>query len=288
MWQNRLNEIQASMEALDREHPNLASVALIFNGTPVIGSHDIRLDFATHALDAYQRIVSIAVAQAMEEDVGRRGPIRGTNQARLYIRDLARGSMGFILEEVSPPQADIFASKLKVAVESTTELIQGLSAANDEGFEEILEDTHPRLVTAIQAFTKTLSDASASARILGDEQQAELSIDDVNRLTGRLNEVSTSEQVEGVLGQVLGVIPDALQCEFRPHADPESVIRCSITEELALKYVMDVDFRNGLLLHQGRAQIRTNRTTRNGRLVRETRVVVAWEPAPEPDRPQNQ
>ena len=65
MWQTRLAEIDAQIAALSASSSNYASVALIFDGNPVIGSGDIRLDFTTDALDSYQKIISLALARRM-------------------------------------------------------------------------------------------------------------------------------------------------------------------------------------------------------------------------------
>lgn len=55
MWENRLAEIDEQIAALNVRQSNFASVALVFDGSPVVGSGDIRLDFAASALDAYQK-----------------------------------------------------------------------------------------------------------------------------------------------------------------------------------------------------------------------------------------
>ena len=70
---------------------NYASVALIFDGNPVIGAGDIRLDFTTDALDSYQKIISLALAAKLSQgDLPERGRLPGADKSRLFIRDLVR------------------------------------------------------------------------------------------------------------------------------------------------------------------------------------------------------
>ena len=279
MWQNRLDKLNSEIDELAADHRFFASVALIFDGAPVIGSRDIRLDFATDALERYQRIVALALAERLQGHLARRGPVRGSDKARLYIREIARGSMGFVLEELPIEQPDMFESPstLKVAVEDSTALIQHLSDADEADFDHLLEATHPRMVNAIQSFTKTLSEAAASTRILGDYQTATLTIANIKDLYLKLNDVITSDDNEQVDGLVLGVFPDALQFEFRPSTDQEAIIRGSITDDLAEKYVADSSFRDALLMHPGRATMKVSRTVRGGRIVKEARLLEGWE-----------
>jgi hypothetical protein len=282
MWQSRLAEIDQQIAALAAGRSNYASVAVIFDGNPVIGSGDIRLDFTTEALESYQKVVALTLASRKGVEMSERGRLPAGDQARLFIRDLVRGSMGFILEELPPQQHEMLPTQLKEAVEDTTQLINTLSTATDDEFEVTLEATQPRLVTAVQKFAKVLYEAGASTRIVGDERRLALSTDDVGRLAKRLNEVEVTEDTTAVDGVLLGVLPDSREFELRPPGDDAVTIKGAISEDLALKYTADVAFKERLLLQPVRAQVKVIRTTRNGRLVRERRVLEAVEPASTP------
>ncbi|APF36140.1 hypothetical protein IMF23_04175 [Chelatococcus daeguensis] len=90
MWQNRLAEINQQIAELALTKSNYATVALIFDGSPVIGSGDIRLDFTTEALDSYQKVVALTLAARNGVEMSDRGRLPGGEQARLFIRDLGR------------------------------------------------------------------------------------------------------------------------------------------------------------------------------------------------------
>lgn len=283
MWQNRLSEITQQIQALSVVRTNYASVAVIFDGNPVIGSGDIRLDFTADALDSYQKLVSLTLAAGIaREELPQRGPLPGADLSRLFIRDLVRGSMGFILEEIVPDQIEAFPTPLKDAVENTTQLLATLSSGSDEEFEAMLNGTQPRLIGAVQRFAKVLYEAGASTRILGDERRLSLSTDDVGRLAERLGEVEVTEEVGPIDGVLLGVLPDSREFELKPPGDDAVTIKGSISEELALKYTADAAFKERLLLQPVRAQIKVIRTSRNARLIRERRVLEALEPSTSP------
>jgi hypothetical protein len=278
MWQSRLADIDQQIAALTAGRSSYASVAVIFDGNPVIGSGDIRLDFTTEALDSYQKVVALALASQNGVELSERGRLPAGDQARLFIRDLVHGSMGFILEELPPQQQEMLPSHLKEAVEDTTQLISNLSAGTDEEFEATLAGTQPRLVTAVQKFAKVLFDAGASTRIIGDERRLVLSIDDVGRLSHRLGEVEVTTEVTPVDGVLLGILPEARKFELRL---PDGTMEGAVSEDLALKYTSDAVFKERLLLQPVRAQVKFIRTKRNGRLVKERRVLEALEPAAE-------
>jgi hypothetical protein len=279
MWQNRLAEIEQQIAELTRVRSNYATVAVIFDGNPVIGSRDIRLDFSTEALDSYQKMVAGALAARSGVEMSERGRLPGGEKARLYIRDLVRGSMGFILEELPTDQPEMLPTQLKDAVEDATQLISTLSSATDEDFYTTLERTQPRMVTAVQEFAKVLYEAGASTRIVGDDQSLSLSIDEIGRLSRRLGEVKVSEEMQSVDGVLLGVLPEARKFELKPPGENAATMKGEVSEDLAFKYRNDTAFKDRLLLQPVRAQIEVTRTARNGRLVRERFVLKALEPA---------
>lgn len=278
MWQSRLTEITQQITEAAQSKSNYATVALIFDGNPVIGSTDIRLDFTTDALDSYQKIVSLSLASQLAEELSQTGPLPGRDQSRLFIRDLVHGSMGFILEELPPQQQQMLPSQLKDAVEKTTELISTLSGGGDDEFESALEHTPPRLVAAVGKFAKVLYEAGASTRIVGDDNRLALSIDEVGRLSRRLGELDITEEINSVDGVLLGVLPEARKFELKLPGEDSGAIEGTISEDLAFKYTSDIAFKERLLLQPVRAQVKIVRTMRNGRLVRERRVLEALEP----------
>jgi hypothetical protein len=277
MWDQRLSEINEKIEEIKSTPGSRASVALIFDGLPVIGQGDIRLDFSTEALSSYQRIISAALASQNDEAIGAKGKVKGESKSKLYIRDIVRGSMGFILEELSPAQSDMFNSPLKNAVEQATLLISDLSRGSNEEFSAKLEATSPRLLGALQKFTKVLRDAGATTKIVGDENRVTLGLEDVSRLAERFSDVVVSEEDAVFDGVLLGILPDAHEFELQL-PDGQGTIKGAVTDNLAEKYINDQKFKEQLLLKPVKATIKFTRTFRNETLIKQQISLENLEP----------
>lgn len=278
MWQDRLEDIDEQIAALEDAPSNLASVAVIFDGLPVIGARDIRLSFAADALSAYQSMVSTVYAARLSEALHDRGALRGLDHSRLFISDLARGSVGFILEELVVQQHEMFPTLLKDVVEDSTQLLSSLKYQEDDGFAAFVETTNPRLVAAVQQFAKVLAEAKASARIVGAQSEVFLSVEDVGELANQLRDVDVTTETIHVSGVLLGILPESHRFELKPLDDSLSVIDGPASDDLVQKYLADDTFVRQTLKKPVRAQIAQTRTYRNARQVREHLVLEFVEP----------
>lgn len=277
MWEQRLEEITRQIADLNVSRASSASVALIFDGLPVIGQGDIRLDFSTDALSTYQKLVAASLATLSDEEIAAKGQVKGTKRSKLYIRDIVRGSMGFLLEELSPPQTDLFNTPLKNAVENTTAFLASLNTPSLDEFNTVIDAAAPRLVSAVQKFAKVLKDAGATAKIVGDEQRLSLNIEDVNRLSERFTAVDVREEDVTLNAVLMGVLPDSHDFELEV-AGQEGVLRGTATEDLVSKYIADAEFKERLLLKPVKAFLRYTRTYRGIRLLREQVMLENLEP----------
>ncbi|KQX20984.1 hypothetical protein ASD01_29665 [Ensifer sp. Root423] len=277
MWEQRLAEISRQIEEMRVSAATSASVALIFDGLPVVGQGDIRLDFSTDVLAIYQKIIAASMATLSDQQIATKGKIKGAGRSKLYIRDIVRGSMGFILEELSPPQTDMFNTPLKNAVERATEFLASLNTASDEDFNSAIDTAAPRLVSAVQKFAKVLKDAGATAKIVGSEHKLALGLEDVNRLSDRFTEVDVQEESVTLDGVLLGVLPDSHDFELEVDGQ-DGVLKGSATDDLVAKYVADQAFKEQLLLKPVTAFLRYTRTFRNSKLLREQVMLENLEP----------
>ncbi|EJJ27401.1 hypothetical protein [Rhizobium sp. CF142] len=282
MWEQRLKEIDEKIAEAKSRRSSFASVALIFDGLPVIGQGDIRLDFTTDALASYQKVIAAALASQGDQPVATKGKVKGAGKSKLFIRDIVRGSMGFILEELAAPQADLFDTPLKSAVEQATGLIEKLNQASAEEFNTAIEASSPRLVGALQKFTKVLKDAGATTRIVGDERRVALGLEEISRLSERFSDVEVIE--EDVLhdGVLLGILPDSHEFELQLPED-QGTLKGSVTDDLTFKYVTDQAFKEQLLLKPVKALVKYTRTSRNGQLIKQQVSLENLEPRTEAD-----
>jgi hypothetical protein len=277
MWEQRLREIDSRIAEAKARRSNYASVALIFDGLPVIGQGDIRLDFSTDALASYQKIIAASLASQGDQAVAPKGKVKGAEKAKLFIRDIVRGSMGFILEEIAAPQPDMFDTPLKSAVEQSTQLISKLNQASPEEFSAAIDATSPRLVGALQKFTKVLRDAGATTKIVGDESRVILGLEEISRLSDRFSDVEVTEEDEFLEGVLLGILPDSHEFELQL-PDDGGTLKGAVTDDLTSKYVTDQQFKEQLLLKPVKAQIKYTRTFRKDTLIKQQVSLENLEP----------
>ena len=95
----RLQGIEAEIQRLRDIHGNTGSVALLFAGEPVHGSRSIAMDFATSVLKSFQDLIAKRIASDEFGRLGARGRISERTPSTLAIRELVRGSVGFVLED---------------------------------------------------------------------------------------------------------------------------------------------------------------------------------------------
>lgn len=277
MWEQRLAEITRQIEEMRVSAATSASVALIFDGLPVVGQGDIRLDFSADALATYQKVIAASLAALGDQQVAAKGRIKGAERSKLYIRDIVRGSMGFIIEELSPPQTDMFNTPLKNAVERATEFLASLNTPSEDDFNSVIDAASPRLVSAVQKFAKVLKDGGATAKIVGAEHKLALGVEDINRLSDRFTDVEVQEESVTLDGVLLGVLPDSHAFELEVEGQ-DSVLKGFATDDLVDKYVADQAFKEQLLLKPVKAFLRYTRTFRATKLLREQVILENLEP----------
>ncbi|MBO9122801.1 MULTISPECIES: hypothetical protein [unclassified Rhizobium] len=282
MWDQRLSDINQKIDEIKSKPASHASVALIFDGQPVVGQGDIRLDFTTEALSSYQKIIAASLATQQDKTIAAKGRVRGADKSKLFIRDIVRGSMGFILEELAAPQTDLFATPLKTAVEEVTELIGKLNSSDEQQFVEAIDSTPPRLVGALQKFTKVLEDAGATTRIVGDVNRVALTSAEIHRLSYRFAEVDVTDEQLTFEGVLLGMLPDSREFELQLHGEAATV-KGSVSEEIATRYITDSAFKERLLLRPVTAHLTLTKTMRLGTMIRQQLVLESLEPSVTPD-----
>ncbi len=247
MWEQRRRDIQDQLGLLDKMHTPRAEVALLFKGSPVRGTEEIRLGFATKMLDQYQAFVGTFAAERGGAVVASKGQLPRSFASRLYIRDMLRGSVGFLLEEPEPEQGSLVPTALREAVDDCTVSLKDLASGDSKTFQTRLEQLSPRAISAVKKLIRTLNEASAEVDIIGTETEIHLDQSRVATLNSRLNELELVENREEIDGVLLGIFPDRQQYEFRIGADGP-VMHGPVSEDLDERYLMSSDFAASILL----------------------------------------
>jgi hypothetical protein len=236
MWQQRRDDLKRQIATEDGSADNYAEVALLFHGAPVIGSDEIRLQFATRMLDNYQNFVSVLAAEKGGTELKAKGQVPNAFGSKLFIKDMLRGSVGFLLQEPPPTQASLVPTVLREAIEEATLALRDLSSTDPKQFQSRADSLSPRAMSAVKKIAKTLNEAGAEAKIVGADEELSLGQARVATLHSRLNEVEVLEHNEELTGVVLGIFPDRQQYEFRIGEDGP-VIYGSVSEDLDKHYL---------------------------------------------------
>jgi hypothetical protein len=272
MWQQRHEQLLRELSELQGSYTTFAEVALLFEGSPVRGSEEIKLGFATKMLDQYQAFIGTIAAEKGGAVVAAKGQLPRTITSRLYIKDMLRGSVGFLLEEPRPDQGSLVPTLLKDAVEEATVALTDLASGETEKFNVRVDSLSPRAVNAVKKIIKTLNEADAEIKIVGADAELRLDREKIARLNIRLNELEVFEAREEMKGMLLGILPDRQQYEFKI-GDDGPVIYGPVSEDLDERYLTSADFAASILLRPVTAQFLVITKVHGGQVQSEQKIL---------------
>ena len=235
-FEGRLAAINDEIRRIDSSHERTGSVALLFSGTPVFGSRSIDADFATTVVRSFQDLVAKRIAAEEFGRLGSRGRIPERTASALSIRELVRGSVGFILEENSQ-NGQITDTPIKKAIDEVTAVIEQASAENADAFASTVETLDARLLVSLREFFKTLDDGGASVRIVENDRDAKLDATAVKRARDRVETTEVEDMDDEIVtGELLGLLPDSRRFEMKL-ANTSELIKGTVAAGLAVRWL---------------------------------------------------
>lgn len=272
--EDRSQELKALILAAEEEKEKLtASATLFFGGKPVTGMRGIESKFATSAVATFQDLVAMVLAHK-SNSLSPRGAIANRDSSTLYITSLARGSVGFILEEMRP-QANLTDTPLTEAVNEATELLEAFGTSNEEYFQEWLEATDQRVLGSAGKLFDLLRRSEATLRLVTEDSDYTFGVQAVARAAERAKSTTTRGEKQTVIGQLAGVLPDARRFEFR-RDDTGDVIAGKIASSLD-SHTLARTAEEWLNI-DAEARIVVRRVYHNDDLVRESYTLFALTP----------
>lgn len=206
-FSSRKAELQQQLTALGTNAPPNAAVGIFFSGKPVYGSKGVLAEFAAKAVDAFQDVVAKKLASAELGSLGRRGPVPMRPSSNLMLTEIARGSVGVILEEATE-QASLADTSLKVAVDQVVDLLADVAAPEEDAFERAAESLDARELGALQTLFATLEEYGAAVRFVEDHKERSLDEGSVARGKARTEAMTIDErESRSITGRLLGLIP---------------------------------------------------------------------------------
>lgn len=259
----RLQSLEEQLNAVDSTVRSAASVALIFEGSPVKGSSAIDADFAGQALQDYQELLTKQLAAADGNELPQRGPLPREirRQARMNVTGIVHGSFGFLLEEDNAEQVEMFESPALRAVEAVTDLLKGVASGDERWFDEKLPELDIRIFQSLRRFVNTLYNADATLKLSEDRRELQLNSQDVLRAHERVTQVDVDEVDESFDGELLGIVPIARRFEFR-RADGGEVISGRVSQNLSADYLERIEREEAFTGRSWHAVVRTKTITK--------------------------
>jgi hypothetical protein len=266
----RRNELQQNiteLEALPEEVS--ASAALFFGGNPVVAARGIESSFAGSAVSKFQDIVAKMLAHETR-GLGQRGVVPNRSASTLHITNIVRGSFGFLLEEVQPPQ-QILETSLKYAVDKATQLLDAFGEQDEERFRSAVEDIDDRLLDTAREFFSLMRQSGATLRLISGNLDRSFGARAVERAAERATSTTVDGAEELIRGHLSGVLPESHQFEFRAGRD-RGVIKGKVDRALTAD---QLETFNRQWVHvDADARMRVKRVRRDGAIVREAYTLL--------------
>lgn len=252
-FSKKKSSIEAEIRSLAESPVTRASVAILFGGKPVLGSRGISADFAGSMLEHFQSLVTRTFAAEELGVLGERGPIPLKQATDLMVTNLARGSFGFVLNEMSE-QEEIQDTALKTMVEEAVSILGKVSSENERDFEEASETLDSRMLISLKDFFKTLDVAQATVRLVEDASDISLDLAAVHRARVRVEATSIEEEDETIEGVLSGLLPDHKKFELQV-SDIETLYG-SVSKEAHEQFVEMVNLGENPTNHMWRVRVR--------------------------------
>lgn len=258
----------------DEPEETTASAVLYFGGHPVSGTLGIESEFAGAAVSKFQDLVAKVMAQEAGA-LGQRGVVPNKGASTLHITNVARGSFGFVLEEVSP-QGQLVDTPLKAAVDEAVQLLDAFGEVDEAQFQAAVETIDQRVLGTAREFFDLLRQGGATLRLVAGMSDHSFSADAVARAAERATTTTVEDAEEVIPGQLAGVLPEAHQFEFRIADDEHGVIRGKVDRAFTPDTLAQLN--RDMVNVNADARLLVKRVLRSGVLVRESYVLVSLVP----------
>ncbi len=232
---HRLKKLTDKIEKIEESTlgDSSASVALFFGGQPVIGSRGIAAEFAGVALEQFQNLIGNVFATNEIGELGQRGKVPFKSHSDLMVTGLARGSFGFVLDEMNE-QVQIESSQLTHIIDKVAHLLRDTAAQDEAVFEALLENLDSRSLIALKEFFSNLDSNKATIRVVERDLDFTLDSSAIHRARVRTEATSIEEKTSEMEGTLIGFLPEHRKFELCDSAD--KVIYGSATKEAVEQY----------------------------------------------------
>ncbi|WP_447722315.1 hypothetical protein [Edwardsiella tarda] len=236
----RRDALLKKIESISSTNSTIASVGLFFGGEPVFGSKGIDSHFASNIIDSFQSIVNKRYAFLESGTLSSRGPVRNSNNAKLMITDVVRGSFGFVLEETPKDNLLQVDTELKYVVENVSDILNKISSSEEAVFEDVFEDLDDRTLSDIRSFYDELYNSKATLKVVDERSEYVLTLDRILHAKNRMDSVRVSDERTVIARGRLYVVPYDKKFELTQD-DGQPPIRGKVSKQFLDSHSDDLD-----------------------------------------------
>jgi hypothetical protein len=153
-----------------------------------------------------------------------------SNIPQLYITGIARGSFGFIVQDMSE-QTELFKTKTSDLLESFSKMLKGFCSSDNDLFKDSIDFMEIKSIKASGKFVKYMADSGVDFKFIIDDAEnifdnTELKLGEVRAENARIDEETFS-----LRGELLGILPVSHSFELRN--EEGDVLKGSISRDIS-------------------------------------------------------
>lgn len=218
-FSHRKQELEQKLQELGGHAEHHAELGVFFGGGPVQGSRGINADFAGKALEELQMLITKRYSEVERGQLKPTGRIALSDQSKMLVTSVVRGSFGFVLEEASDT-VEIVETPLRAVVDEVSALMARMGASDEESFNEAVVMLDQRILVTLRDFFVTLDEHGATMRLVNGDREFLLDRSAVRLARERAQKIEIDERGEVLVGTVY-VLPGPRKFELETVIDGE-------------------------------------------------------------------
>lgn len=246
-FSTRLEAVNEELGSLRERDARVAEISILFDGAPVDGSRTIDASFAAQALSYFQGIVTRIFASNSSGELAQRGKIRGSDLSALYIRGVATGSFGFILEEKDASQMSAVKTPIRETLEEATALFDEFTQEDEDDFLIDVDEINPRVFTALAKFFRHLEKNEAALKANLPDRQYSFDRAGIERAYRRITETNVKIEPVTWTGTLVGLSPIKRTFDFKRDG-AEEIISGKFSHQVSQDYLERIENEEGITL----------------------------------------
>lgn len=219
-YQQRLEELKEQLAEIPADAEE-AKLYLFFWGKPTFGSKGIEAGFLAKAIESFTCMISADYSSNFLGGVNDRGALMQTNDTKLYLTALPRGSFGIELTKLE--EDNLFdTAQVKESIKHVSSLIQA-SAISNEAFLETAESFAGRTIKYLSDFLEVVSKNQAGFGLETGTDMVKIDENDALAASARVafkGEETVTEELRGING---GLMQFSKRLEFANEATGTNV-----------------------------------------------------------------